>query len=399
MIAFFLAPIYILVNYYILWRLLHWMGSFGMLFQHPLMQFFVILIYIFFASSLLTSFLVKHPAWLQRLLKHVSNYFLGTLLYILMTLLAVEGLGLLLKYGFHISWLRSSTAFAVIGFFAIVLILFISLSGVFHRRRLQLKHYEITIPKTLENGPDSLKIVLLADTHFGYTINEKTAAALAEQINAVRPDLICFAGDIFDNDFDAMKSPLAIQEALKSLQSTYGTYACWGNHDLNEPILAGFTFHHGNASYEDPRMTEFLKEAGIQLLEDEYLLINNQFYLVGRKDPARAKKMQDPRMEPAQLLAPLDASKPIIVMDHQPKQLRELSLAGADLDLCGHTHDGQLFPGNILTSLMWENSCGYCKKDQMHNIVTSGVGIWGPNMRVGTTGEICVINVHLQSDS
>ena len=67
--------------------------------------------------------------------------------------------------------------------------------------------------------------------------------------------------------------------------------------------------------------------------------------------------------------------------------------AGADLDLCGHTHDGQLFPGNIVTALMWENSCGYLKKEDMHNIVTSGAGIFGPYMRVGTKSEIVVINV------
>ena len=87
-------------------------------------------------------------------------------------------------------------------------------------------------------------------------------------------------------------------------------------------------------------------------------------------------------------------------MDHQPKQLAELAEAGADLTFireyqlgCGHTHDGQLFPGNIVTALMWENSCGYLKKGDMHNIVTSGAGIFGPYMRVGTKSEIVVINV------
>ena len=89
-------------------------------------------------------------------------------------------------------------------------------------------------------------------------------------------------------------------------------------------------------------------------------------------------------------------SKQIFVIDHEPGELQELADAGADLDLCGHTHDGQMFPGNILTAMMWENACGYLKKDDMHNIVTSGVGIYGPNMRVGTIAEICSITVHFK---
>ena len=92
----------------------------------------------------------------------------------------------------------------------------------------------------------------------------------------------------------------------------------------------------------------------------------------------------------------MDLSKPVIVIDHQPKELEELAQAGVDLDLCGHTHDGQVFPGNILVSLMWENSCGYLRKGEMHNIVTSGVGVFGPNMRVGTRSDICSIWVEFQ---
>ena len=59
-------------------------------------------------------------------------------------------------------------------------------------------------------------------------------------------------------------------------------------------------------------------------------------------------------------------------------------------------HDGQLFPGNLMIKLMWENACGYLKKDNMHSIVTSGVGLFGPNMRVGTKSEICDIMIHFK---
>ena len=85
------------------------------------------------------------------------------------------------------------------------------------------------------------------------------------------------------------------------------------------------------------------------------------------------------------------------MLDHEPSELKELSEAGVDIDLCGHTHDGQMFPGNLVTKLFWENSCGYLKKGEMHNIVTSGIGLFGPNMRVGTKAEICSVKVHFGS--
>ncbi|MFR0789531.1 MAG: hypothetical protein ACLSHW_01825 [Lachnospiraceae bacterium] len=106
--------------------------------------------------------------------------------------------------------------------------------------------------------------------------------------------------------------------------------------------------------YDDPRMWDFLESANIRLLNDETVLIDNWFYLTGRKDPSRCRKMSDTRKEPDQLTASLDKTLPIIFMDHQPGQLDEVAAAGADLDLCGHTHDGQLFPLNIITGLVWE---------------------------------------------
>ena len=93
------------------------------------------------------------------------------------------------------------------------------------------------------------------------------------------------------------------------------------------------------------------------------------------------------------MLKDCDLTKPVIVMDHEPKEFKQLSEAGADLDLSGHTHDGQIFPGNLVTGMMWENSCGYKKIGNMHSVVTSGAGVWGPPLRVGTKSEVCQITV------
>lgn len=106
-----------------------------------------------------------------------------------------------------------------------------------------------------------------------------------------------------------------------------------------------------------------------------------------------AKKEQLPRKTFAEITEPLDPSLPIIVMDHQPGELSEASDAGVDLDLSGHTHDGQMFPANLVVHFLWENACGVLKKGDMTSIVTSGAGVWGPAMRVGTNNEVVIANV------
>ena len=81
------------------------------------------------------------------------------------------------------------------------------------------------------------------------------------------------------------------------------------------------------------------------------------------------------------------------MIDHQPSALSELAAADADLVLSGHTHDGQLFPGNITTRIGWKNSCGKLVLGNMTSIVTSGVGVWGPAMRIGTDSEVAEVDV------
>ena len=207
---------------------------------------------------------------------------------------------------------------------------------------------------------------------------------MVDRINGQDADLVVIAGDIFDNEWEAVEDPETIAATLRSIRSKYGVYACYGNHDIEEPVLAGFTFRQSEKKESDPRLDEFLKNANITLLRDEGTLIDGKFYLYGRPDAHRPGRGIETRKTPDEITAGLDKDKPIIVLDHQPKELQELADAGVDIDLCGHTHDGQMFPGNLTIKLMWENACGYLQKGKMHNIVTSGVGLFGPNMRVGT---------------
>lgn len=395
MLAIFLAPIYILLNIYVLrWGYL-WIGNCHHLFQSRIFRIILTVIYTLIALTPLTGFLIRKPAFLHRILKITSNYFLGIFMYILMVLFSIDIVRLILKYAVHASWIQSRIVFAAVGACCICIVIIISFSGIYHAKHIKVTPYKITIDKSAPDM-DSLKIVLLADTHFGYNSGAVHAQEIVDKINEQNPDLVCIAGDIFDNEYDAVREPEKISEILRTIRSKYGVYACWGNHDLNEPILAGFTFKHkkeDSKQLKDPRMKRFLQNSNIQLLEDEAVLIDNSFYVVGRKDASLIEKIEEKRKTPAQLTQKLDKDKTIIVIDHQPKELQDIADAGVDLDLCGHTHDGQTFPGNFTVKFLWENPCGYLQKGSMHNIVTSGSGVWGPAMRVGTDSEICTINL------
>ena len=396
MIAVLLAPVYILVVLYLLRWNLWWLYACSSFFKKKWFRVLYSCFFLFISCSLVIAFFIREPS-LRWFFKHLSNYWLGTLLYIILAIVIGDLIRLILIRSRHFdnTRLHSRKTFVISGAVVILCIVSVSLYGIIHARTLKIARYDITIDKECSAG--DLKIVLIADLHMGYNIGHRYIEQMAEKVNALEPDLICIAGDIFDNDYDALDDPEAITAALKSMKSKYGTYACWGNHDITEQILAGFTFGRTEKLEDDPRMEALLDDAGITLLNDQTVCIHDAFYLTGRKDIDRAEKVEGSRQSPEELLDGLDQSKPIFVLEHQPKYLDEVAEAGADAQLCGHTHDGQLFPGNILVGLMWDNSYGLEQKGDMYSIVTSGVGVWGPAMRVGTDSEIVEINVHFPS--
>ena len=111
-----------------------------------------------------------------------------------------------------------------------------------------------------------LNVVLIADLHLGYNIGCKQMEQMTEKINKQKPDLVVVAGDIFDNEYEALDDPEKLAEILRGIRSKYGVYACYGNHDIQEKILAGFTFGSKEKKESTPEMDEFLEKAEIMLL-------------------------------------------------------------------------------------------------------------------------------------
>lgn len=192
-------------------------------------------------------------------------------------------------------------------------------------------------------------------------------------INAARPDVVLIAGDLIDMSVTPLWQE-RMQEVLQRLEAPLGIYLVPGNHEFISGI----------------RESEaFIGKTPIVLLRDSVVCLPNGVQIVGRDDRTNRR-----RLPASELLAKADAARPILVLDHQPydDQLEQIAAAGADFALCGHTHDGQVWPMNFVTDALYRQPHGYGRWGKMQVYVSSGLGLWGPPFRIGTDSELVIID-------
>lgn len=255
-----------------------------------------------------------------------------------------------------------------------LMLLALMVYGTWRARTPVVTEYALAIPKGA--GPHrALNVVLVADTHLGYLNGKGRIRELVEVVNGLQPDLILIAGDLIDDDVRPFVAHGMAAE-LSRLQSRLGTYAVLGNHD-NAP-LAEFRAE--------------LQRAGIRLLVDEWVKVDDSIVLAGRKDHSPPRP-PGPVTPLAEILRGVDRSLPILLMDHNPNRLADAVAAGVDLQVSGHTHRGQLFPFHLITSRVFAVDWGYLKLGDTHFVVTSGFGTWGPPIRIGNRPEVVRIRL------
>lgn len=392
MIFLFLLPFYLGVSSYMMFRFFYWMKHCNHRFNWLRFKVPFAVVYLFMALSPVIAFLLPKSA-VAIVIRRLSTYWIGIMLYSLLYVVLFDLLRLIAKHTKLKNTLLFSRGSVIsIGSVVVACAVATCLYGIFNARNIKVNEYSVTVNKSC--GSDKhLKAVLVADLHMGYAIGVDHITNMVEKINQQDADIVIIAGDIFDNSYDGMDDPEGIKAQLRSIKSKYGVYAVYGNHDIDEKILMGFTFDWGGKQLHSEKMTNFMKECNIKLINDESVLINDEFYLVGRRDTDKPGTEDGTREEISELTKDLDKTKPIFVLSHEPDELQKTADAGADIDFSGHTHDGQLFPGNLTIGLFWENPCGMIKKDNMYSIVTSGVGVYGTFMRVGTDAEICSVDI------
>ena len=345
--------------------------------------------------SIPAAFFSPRGTLLRRILSNIGNYWMGFNLHFVLAMGVCFLIRLIVKFvkkdKYNLRLAQKITNVAVVSFTILM-----SVYGIVNAQNLKVTTYDVTVDKSSKQ--DELNVVLIADLHLGYSVGVKQMERMVNKINELQPDVVVVAGDIFDNEFSAIYNPVRVAEILRGINSKYGVYAVYGNHDIEEDILCGFTFSDDDVTQVTSikEMDDFIENCGFTFLYDEAILINDDFYIYGRPDEERPNFGNIDRIEASKICDGLNQDKLIICVDHAPHEQNELAKAGVDIDLNGHTHAGQLFPGNIIINLFWDIAYGYKNFDGMHNIVTSGVGLFGPNMRTFTIPEIVNIKVKLK---
>ena len=200
---------------------------------------------------------------------------------------------------------------------------------------------------------------------------------MSSMIKDLKPDIVLLLGDIVDGEI----GPVLRGDLLQYFtwpDCTDGLYAITGNHEFI-----------GGAN----RTIPYIESKGIRVLKDEMITLPGGIQLIGRIDRDSYRFYRKERMPLADLMKQADTTRPVILLDHQPFHLDEAASYGIDLQLSGHTHNGQMWPLNYVTSMIYELSYGYLKKNNSNFIVSSGYGLWGPRVRSGSRSEVLLINL------
>lgn len=374
--------LFAILNFYIglrgwqtLGRYISWLNS------RVYWSVFWVVVMAYFAGRLAKSFLPS----VSYVLTVIGSYWLAAMYYFFLIIVIVDLVRLAGKWlGFLPESLLSNPRTApAVGLTVLALVAGIVVYGAWNARHPKVQHYDLTIPKQA-GSLRQLHLVMVSDTHLGTIIHNGRLTRMVDTINGLQPDVVLFAGDVVDENIETFVEQ-NMADNFRKLKAGIGVYACFGNHE----------YIGGHAE----EVAGYLQQAGVRVLRDQYVKVDDSFYVVGRDDrfehgqsgPGQGSSGQK---ELSAVMEGVDPSLPVILLKHQPVNLAEAQKQGVDLQLSGHTHQGQLFPNNFITRRLYEIDYGYLRKGSLQVIVSTGFGTWGPPIRVGNTPEIVDITLH-----
>ena len=327
----------------------------------------VVGVFVLWMVSLFVGFAVNDriPMTAASVLYEVGNTWLIAFLYLLLVFLLAD-----LAVLFHVlpkTFLKESMAGlgAVVGIVAVIL----TLGGIHYHHKYR-EELTVTTSKPLE---ETMTVVLASDLHIGYHNRKAELARWVNLINAEKPDLVLFCGDVID---------MSLRPVIE------GNYA-EVFHRVEAPMMAVLGNHEFYSDLD--RAEQFYKEAGILLLKDSVAHFKG-VDIIGRNDRTSRE-----RADLADLAKGLEGFT--LVLDHQPYHLEEAEKAGVDFQFSGHTHHGQVWPLSWITDALYEKAWGHHQRGNTQYYVSSGLGIWGAKIRVGTRSEYLVLHIAAENGS
>lgn len=324
------------------------------------------------------------PGFIGNNLTLAGSFWMAAMLYFILILFLMDLVRLSDKYFRFLpeSIKQNPKALPVTGLVILLLVILLLVYGSWNAANPRVRHYDITINKDGGSLKD-IHVVMVSDIHLGNIIHNGRLTMMVDMINDLNPDIVLLAGDTIDEDVGPFVEQ-KMSDTFRKLNSRFGVYAVLGNHE----------YIGRNAK----TAVKYLEEAGVRVLQDSFVRIADSFYIAGRDDLAGERFNKSPRKTLEQIMDGTDKALPVILIDHQPGALEEADCQGIDLQLSGHTHRGQMFPNQIITSRIYEVDWGYLKKENLQVIVSSGFGTWGPPIRIGNTPEIVDIKIHFKQE-
>jgi predicted MPP superfamily phosphohydrolase len=245
--------------------------------------------------------------------------------------------------------------------------------GRFEAENIALTRVELRTTK-LPPLVSNLRVVQISDTHFSTLNGVKLSQKIGGIIRDCHPDILVSTGDLIDR---GLQDEEAVASVFRDIKTTYGKYAIAGNHEFISGI---------------EKAVLFTEKAGFRMLRNERITIGNFLNIAGVDDPAAKRFSTMSNISENKVLGSLSPDRLNIFLKHQPR-IDNNSIGKFDIQLSGHTHNGQIFPFTLIVSLFYPYPKGLSKlSNGCYLYVSSGTGTWGPPFRFLTFPEITVID-------
>lgn len=302
---------------------------------------------------------------INRRIKHLAYFLIFNFIFMSICFVLVDIVELL---GIKINTIYSTLT-------VIALSILTTAYGYFNRAILHTTKYTIESSRGTK-----LKIAFISDIHIGAIgMNAKILEKMVDIINKNEPDIVLFGGDIVESKIS--QNIIKYSEILKKIKSKFGKYGVLGNHEYyNE---------------EPNKMVEFFDQhADIKIIMDDYLKIDNNFIIVGRQDTSCSYHSKN-RKTIKEIIDDdkIKSENFTILLDHNPQYYNEALENNINLQLSGHTHNGQFFPFNLLVKLSYEKPYGRLTKNKSNLIISSGIGSWGPPIKIFSPSEVVIVEI------
>ncbi len=223
----------------------------------------------------------------------------------------------------------------------------------------------------LPRALDGSSIVQLTDIHVGPTIRRDFVEQIVATTNALEPDVIAITGDLVDGSVEQLREHVA---PLAQLRAKYGVFFVTGNHE----------YYSGAEEW-----CRELERLGLRVLRNERVSIGegaDSYDLAGVSDYSAGSFGDGPDL--ARAVSGRDPTRELVLLAHQPREVRRAREHGVGLQLSGHTHGGQLWPWRPFVLLQQPRIAGLAKLGETWVYVSRGTGYWGPPMRLASPAEI-----------